>query len=136
MPSYPTTPSFPLTFPVTPKFSEFRMFENWKTPVSESPFTGDRQVFKYPGSNRLAWEAKLPPMKNGDSDVDVWVKFLLDLQGLFGTFTLDLHAHVSTIEYVKGFTGLPTVWSSPVEQNWHWTRQRAIEGLVIRGVEP
>lgn len=136
MPAYPSTSSFPLTFPATPKFTRFSIREIWKTPVTESPFTGDQQVFKYTGSNKLVWEADIPPMKLGDSAIDTWVQFLLELQGRYGTFTLNLQTHSSTIEYVKGYTGLPTTWRSRDEgHGFEWNRQRFLSGVTIRAIE-
>ena len=135
MPTYPTSPSFPLTFPSTPKFSRFQIRERWSTPFTESPFTLDQQVFQYSGSNKIEWEAELPPMLDGDSDIDTWIQFLLELQGRYGTFTLNIQAH-TTIDYVSGMTSLPTTWRSRDDSHsWEFSRRNVMEGVVIRAVE-
>jgi hypothetical protein len=95
-------PAYPLTFPTAPKFSRFNVREVYSTPASESPFTGDIQVFEYTGSGRIQWEAEIPPMGLGDPNIDVWIQFLRNLHGRYGTFSLNLQTHSSTIDYMSG----------------------------------
>mgnify|MGYP003643124961 FL=1 len=135
-PAYPSSQSFPLTFPANPKFKRFQIREIWTTPSTESPFTGDIQVFKFTGSNRLEWEAEIPPMQVGDANIDVWIRFLMELQGQFGTFTLNIQNH-TTIDYVRGYTsGLPSVWRSRDSfQEWEFTPQKVMAGLTIKARE-
>jgi len=135
-PAYPSTQSFPLTFPVNPKFKRFQIREIWTTPASQSPFTGDVQIFKYTGSNKIEWEAEIPPMKDGDANIDIWIRFLMQLQGAFGTFTLNIQNHTA-IDYVSGYTsGLPTVWRSRDNSHgWGFNEQRLMDGITIRARE-
>lgn len=53
--------------------------------VSQSPFSGVQQVYKYSGQ---FWEADvtLPPMKR--EVAEYWISFLLKLNGAYGTFLL------------------------------------------------
>jgi hypothetical protein len=94
-------PVYPLTFPVTPKFNEFSATQTYTTPASFSPFTGDVQVFEYTGSGKIEWEAEIPPMIDGDPDIDIWIQFLRSLHGMAGTFTLDVRAHTA-FDYFSG----------------------------------
>lgn len=53
--------------------------------VSQSPFSGAQQVYRYSGQ---FWEADitLPPMKRAVAEY--WISFLLKLNGSYGTFLL------------------------------------------------
>lgn len=94
-------PAYPLTFPTTPKFSKFNIREVYSTPITTSPFTGDVQVFEYSGSGKIQWEATIPPMADGDPQIDVWIQFFRDLHGRYGTFTLNIQTH-TTVDYLAG----------------------------------
>lgn len=129
-------PSYPLTFPATPKFRSFSIREKYASPTTESPFTNDQQVFEYSGSNKIEWEMELVPIPNGDSDIDTWIQFLRDLHGKYGTFTLNLQTHSSTIDYVSGQTGLPTTWRSKDNSHgWTFDEQRMFTGVTLRAIE-
>ena len=129
-------PSYPLTFPPTPKFRRFDLRKAHKTARSESPFTGVPQVLQHSDAGRWIWDAEIPPMRVGDSNINTWIQFLLDLQGQFGTFTLNIQTHSATIDYATGQTGLPTVWRAREDvQGWQFDRHRLFNGIVIRAEE-
>ena len=75
-------------------------------------------------------------MQVGDANIDVWIRFLMELQGQFGTFTLNIQNH-TTIDYVRGYTsGLPSVWRSRDSfQEWEFTPQKVMAGLTIKARE-
>ena len=76
------------------------------------------------------------PIPNGDSDIDTWIQFLRDLHGKYGTFTLNLQTHSSTIDYVSGQTGLPTTWRSKDNSHgWTFDEQRMFTGVTLRAIE-
>lgn len=60
--------------------------------VSQSPFTGQQQVYQHQGQ---WWEAEisLPPMKRADAEQVI--SFLLKMNGRYGTFTLGDPANTS-----------------------------------------
>lgn len=128
-------PSYPLTFPSLPKFSRFQIRETYSTPFTESPFTGDIQVFEYTGSGRLEWEAEIPPMKVGDPQIAIWIQFLRDLHGRYGTFTLNV-TNFTSINYLTGQTDIPQTWRSRDDSHgWEFTRQKVMAGITIRARE-
>lgn len=129
-------PSYPLTFPPTPKFNRFLIRKVHKTPRSESPFTGEPQVLEHSNSGRWIWDATIPPIREGEADVDTWIAFLNDLHGRYGTFTLNIQTHSATIDYASGLSGLPTLWRSrDGQQGWEWDRNRLFNGVLIRAEE-
>lgn len=88
--------------------------------VSDSPFTGEQQVFEHPGDIWIA-EVELPPMER--SDADDWEAFLLSLGGRAGTFLM------GPIPY----TGARGTWvgSSPVVAGGSQTgRSLVVNGLA------
>jgi len=78
-------PSYPLTLPSTPAFSKARWSLKRVTAVSESPFTGQQQVYDY---GYALWTAALtlPPMLRADAAN--WEAFMMKLHGRTGTFLL------------------------------------------------
>lgn len=78
-------PSYPLTLPSAPAFSKARWSLKRVTAVSESPFTGQQQVFDY---GYALWTANLslPPMLRPDAAN--WEAFMMKLHGRVGTFLL------------------------------------------------
>jgi len=78
-------PTYPLTLPSAPGFTD----ANWKlvrkVAVGESPFTGAQQTHEY---DYALWSATLalPPMKRPQAAE--WAAFMLKLHGRRGTFTL------------------------------------------------
>ena len=136
-------PSYPLTFPTTPKFKSFVVRESYNTPASISPFTGDEQVFEYTGSGKINWDATIPPLKYDDAAVDTWIAFFADLHGRYGTFTLDITSH-TTVDYVQGHPNnpsggtstIPTIWRSrDNEHTWTFNERKLFTGFTIRAVE-
>ena len=78
-------PSYPLTLPTAPAFTAARWTLKRVTAVSESPFTGQQQVFDY---GYALWTAtlSLPPMMR--EQAANWEAFLMKLHGRKGTFLL------------------------------------------------
>ncbi len=77
--------SYPLTFPthVGARSVSFRSVN--QVAVSQSPFTYKQQVFKHGGE---MWEAdvQLPPMSRASAEI--WIAWLLSLNGQYGTFLM------------------------------------------------
>ena len=69
-----SAPTYPLTLPTTPAFAKARWSLKRVTAVSESPFTGQQQVFDY---GYALWQAvlTLPPMMR--SDAANWEAFIM-----------------------------------------------------------
>ncbi len=80
-----TNPSYPLSLPSTPNFSQSTFEMVRKTGYTESPFTGKQQVHEYPYA---LWRATLtlPPIRR--SDWNNWAVFVLQMRGRRGTFLL------------------------------------------------
>lgn len=80
-----TAPTYPLTMPTTPNFTDSSWRLNRKVAVSQSQFTGAQQVFEY---DYALWSAtlSLPPMKR--EQAREWESFLMQLHGVKGTFLL------------------------------------------------
>lgn len=80
-----TNPSYPLSLPTTPNFSQSTFEMVRKTGYTESPFTGKQQVHEYPYA---LWRATLtlPPIRR--SDWNNWAVFVLQMRGRRGTFLL------------------------------------------------
>ena len=78
-------PSYPLTLPSAPAFQKARWSLKRVTAVSESPFTGQQQVYDY---GYAPWTAtlSLPPMLRADAAN--WEAFMMKLHGRVGTFLL------------------------------------------------
>ena len=77
--------SYPLTLPSAPAFSKARWTLKRATAMSESPFTGQQQVFDY---GYALWTAtlSLPPMMR--EQAANWEAFMMKLHGRKGTFLL------------------------------------------------
>tara|TARA_R100001440_G_scaffold19195_2_gene32414 strand:+ start:2715 stop:3341 length:627 start_codon:yes stop_codon:yes gene_type:complete len=80
-----TAPTYPLTMPTTPNFTDSSWRLNRRVAVSQSQFTGAQQVFEY---DYALWGAtlSLPPMKR--EQAREWEAFLMQLHGVKGTFLL------------------------------------------------
>lgn len=78
-------PTYPLTLPTAPAFSKARWTLKRATALSESPFTGQQQVFDY---GYALWTATLtlPPMMR--EQAANWEAFMMKLHGRKGTFLL------------------------------------------------
>lgn len=79
------TISYPLTLPTHTGMAGRRLTRRSVVAVSASPFTGTQQVQEHQGQWFEA-EISLPPMRRADADV--WIAFLLQLNGMAGTFTM------------------------------------------------
>ena len=78
-------PSYPLTLPASPAFRSSRWTLKRVTAVSESPFTGQQQVYDY-GYALWTVTLTLPPMLRPDAAN--WEAFMMKLHGRVGTFLL------------------------------------------------
>lgn len=78
-------PTYPLTLPTAPAFTTARWSLKRATAMSESPFTGQQQVFDY---GFALWTATLtlPPMMR--EQAAEWEAFMMKLHGRKGTFLL------------------------------------------------
>ena len=78
-------PSYPLTLPSAPAFQKSTWSLKRVTAMSESPFTGQQQVFDY---GFALWQATLtlPPMLRPEAAL--WEAFMMKLHGRLGTFLL------------------------------------------------
>ena len=78
-------PTYPLTLPTAPAFTTARWSLKRATAMSESPFTGQQQVFDY---GFALWTATLtlPPMMR--EQAANWEAFMMKLHGRKGTFLL------------------------------------------------
>jgi hypothetical protein len=74
--------SFPLSAPDM-NVRQFSLIAQNQTAVSTSPFTGQQQVYEWPGEFWLL-KVSLPPMKRADAEQ--WIAFLTSLRGSSGTF--------------------------------------------------
>lgn len=77
--------SFPLSLPSNRQISAFRMNAVDLVGVSQSPFTGAQQVYRYTGQ---FWEADLTLRPMNREEAELWISFFLKLKGAFGTFLL------------------------------------------------
>jgi hypothetical protein len=76
--------TYPLSMPATPPgFRQIELIENSVVGVSVSPFTGQQQVYEWPGS---WWSAKIDLVDMRRADAEKWIAFLLCLHGMSGTF--------------------------------------------------
>ena len=77
--------TYPLSLPNTTSYRSARMTARSVVGVSKSPFTGAQQVQKHQGQ----WwevEAALAPMSRAYAEL--WISFLISLNGMQGTFLL------------------------------------------------
>lgn len=86
-------PTYPLTLPPSPVARAVRVDIERKAAVSESPLTGQEQVFDWGVS---VWHLTLefPPVR--EADVAAWHQFFYDLRGRVGTFSFDLTRYVKS----------------------------------------
>jgi len=77
--------SFPLSLPSNRQIASFRMNAVDLVGVSQSPFTGAQQVYRYTGQ---FWEADLNLRPMNREEAELWISFFLKLKGAFGTFLL------------------------------------------------
>lgn len=78
--------SYPLAFPTNVALRNIRWTAKTRVASSESPFTGEVQIVEHQGQWFEA-EVELPPMTRDQAEV--WVGFLLALNGKRGTFTFN-----------------------------------------------
>ena len=77
--------TYPLSLPNTTSYRSARMTARSVVGVSKSPFTGAQQVQKHQGQ-WWEFEAALAPMSRAYAEL--WISFLISLNGMQGTFLL------------------------------------------------
>ncbi len=77
--------SYPLAFPSAIKCSGVSPTLVFANSESVSPFTFERQAFRWDGE-QWQFQYTTPPMTKGDADE--WIAFALKLRGKYGTFLL------------------------------------------------
>jgi hypothetical protein len=100
------TISFPLTLPTATGISSITLRAINAVAISESPFTLKQQVVAHTGQR---WEAEvtIPPIKR--EQAEVWVSFLVSLQGVRGTFLLGDPANATPRGSASSAPGTPLV---------------------------
>lgn len=78
------TISYPLSLPST-RFSRFTLRARSSAAVSESPFTGEQQVYVHQAE---VWSAEIELAPMTREDAEAWAAFFLSLNGREGTFLL------------------------------------------------
>jgi hypothetical protein len=77
--------SYPLALPGSPNIKRITFTMKTAIAMSESPFTYQQQVYKNAGEQWMA-RIELPPMTRPQAEL--WISFLLKLDGRYGTFYL------------------------------------------------
>jgi hypothetical protein len=79
--------TYPISPPAAPAARRIRMRAVSVVAITQSPFVLTQEAQVWPGQN---WQidVSLPPMKRADAES--WLGFLLSLNGMEGTFTLDI----------------------------------------------
>jgi hypothetical protein len=95
--------SYPLSPPTTPSWVKVNFTANNIVAISASIFTGQQQVYQWPGESWLV-DVSLPPMTQATAEA--WVTFLISLRGQLGTFYLGDVLHTAPVGVA---TGTPVV---------------------------
>lgn len=77
--------SYPLSLPSNRQIAAVRMNAVDVVGLSQSPFTGAQQVYKYSGQY---WEADITLRTMDREEAEQWIAFMLRLKGAYGTFLL------------------------------------------------
>jgi len=129
------------TMPTSPSFQSINVQRNKSTPFTRSPFTGDIHVYEWVGSDKWQFDATLPAISDNTVKGN-WIAFLLDMEGMSETFTLDLNsAPGSTHDYAQGLSNTPTTtyptsWRlrEPIV-GWSINEAGHLVNIVIKAVE-
>lgn len=80
-----SAPTYPLTMPTSPAFTDTKFSLQRQVGINSSPFTGNQQVYEH---SMALWKAvvTLPPMKRDQAGQ--WHSFFMKLHGIRGTFLL------------------------------------------------
>lgn len=78
--------SYPLSLPTSVGLASITLRAENTVAVSQSPFTGDQQILKYP---KEMWTASVTLPTIQKDLAEPWVSFLLSLRGSYGTFYLN-----------------------------------------------
>lgn len=76
---------YPLAFPADKKTADFTMRQTLAAQVAKSPFTKERQVYRFPGEG---WEADVTLVAMKRDKYEIWNSFLMELDGPVGTFLM------------------------------------------------
>lgn len=79
------TISYPLSLPSNRQISRVRLTTTDIVAISQSPFSGSQQVYRYTGQ---FWEADITLRPMNRDEAEYWIAFLLKLNGAYGTFLL------------------------------------------------
>lgn len=77
--------TYPLTFPASPGIARLRITPRSVVSMTQSPFTGQQQVYKHQGQ---WWEAEVTLPAMSRAEAEVIIAFLLSLDGRYGTFLM------------------------------------------------
>lgn len=77
--------TYPLALPSNRQIASVRFLSNDSIAISQSPFSGSQQVYKYSGQ---FWEADITLRPMTRDEAEYWISFLLKLNGAYGTFLL------------------------------------------------
>lgn len=78
--------TYPVSLPTSIGMASITLGTEHSVVVSQSPFTGDQQVLKYPMEKWTA-QVTIPPVLKDLAEP--WVSFMLSLRGKYGTFYLN-----------------------------------------------
>jgi hypothetical protein len=93
--------TYPLTLPVTKGIRMVTLMAHYIVGIAASSFTGQQQVYEYPGS---FWEAQVELPRMVRADAEVWIAFLLSLHGRSGSFFLGDPAGRTALGTASGVT--------------------------------
>lgn len=77
--------TYPLIFPASPGIARLRITPRSVVSMTQSPFTGQQQVYKHQGQ---WWEAEVTLPAMSRAEAEVIIAFLLSLDGRYGTFLM------------------------------------------------
>lgn len=125
------------TIPTTPSFQSVQVSRSRVTPMTKSPFTGDIQVYEWVGSDKWQFDAVLPPISDNTQKA-AWIQFLMDLEGMSGSFSFDLNAASGSLyDYAQGQTiSYPTNWiAREPMQSWSIDQAGLLVDITIKAIE-
>jgi hypothetical protein len=77
--------SYPLTFPTITGVQAVTLRAVNQTALTMSPFTYKQQIYNHSGQR---WEAEIQVPRMKYEKAEVWISFLLSLNGMSGTFLM------------------------------------------------
>lgn len=82
--------AYPLTFPSYPFPKRVRVRKQYAQAMTQSPTTFTQQIYKHPGK-RFVIEVTI--QKCTSSEAEIWTAFFDGLEGMEGTFALNLNPY-------------------------------------------